>query len=107
MLAPLWTLGARGHALVWAAFVLCALLYAWCAVAAYRIARAMVGIDATRGAREAVGIGAGAIVVSIAAFAWTALSGMEVALASASLLTIIAVLVARSTALSSASSSAS
>jgi hypothetical protein len=183
ILAPMWTLGARGHALVWAAFVLCALLYAWCAVAVYRVARAIGdakaaggidakaaggidakaaggidakagggidakaaggidakaaggidakaaggidakaaggidakagggidakaagGIDAkagTRGTlfdaigRESVGIVAGALVVSIAAFAWTALSGMEVALASALLLAVIAMLLARS-----------
>lgn len=118
LLAPLWTLGARGHALVWAAFVLCALLYAWCAVMAYRIARAIgdrAGIEGERTdiggagvggrarrdvmiAREAVGVVAGVIVVSIAAFAWTALSGMEVALTSALVLTMIALLVTRSNA---------
>src|SRR6188768_3475492 len=40
LLAPLWTIGARGHALVWVAFVLCALLYAASVVLVYRIARA-------------------------------------------------------------------
>jgi hypothetical protein len=151
MLAPLWTLGARGHALVWAAFIWCALLYAWCAVAAYRIARTIAdphtsgpGLEATprasdasleqnsrasddagleqkprasdddgrrprasRLARESIGIVAGAIVLSIAAFAWTALSGMEVALTSASLLAIVALLIARSSSSSSSSPSSS
>lgn len=109
LLAPFWTLGARGHALVWAAFVLCALLYAWCAVAVYGIARgiglgAAIEANASRDvprrdasfAREAVGLVAGMIVVAIAAFAWTALSGMEVALTSALLLSVIALLIGRS-----------
>lgn len=95
LLAPFWTLGARGHALVWVAFVLCALLYAWCAVMAYRIAHTLAEGRGTAVAREGIGIVAAMIVVSIAPFAWTALSGMEVALTSALLLALIAQLVAR------------
>src|ERR1044071_7119239 len=36
VLAPFWTLGARGHALVWVSFALCAALYAAVAVGCYR-----------------------------------------------------------------------
>ena len=94
VLAPIWTLGARGHALVWAAFVLCALFYAGCTVAAYRIARVIAGVE-SRIASESIGVVASAIVVSTAAFAWTALSGMEVAITSALLLAAIAQLADR------------
>lgn len=90
LLAPLWTFGARGHALVWAAFVLCAVLYAICAVLVAHIARQLVRTIGF--AAEAVALAAGAIVVAIAPFAWTALSGMEVALASALLLALVALL---------------
>src|ERR1041384_6991851 len=37
LLAPFWTLGARGHALVWVSFSLCAALYAAVAAGCYRL----------------------------------------------------------------------
>src|ERR1044072_8187747 len=37
LLAPFWTLGARGHALVWVSFALCTALYAATLVACYRL----------------------------------------------------------------------
>src|SRR5215468_12612290 len=43
VLAPFWTLGARGHALVWVSFALCAALYAATCVACYRLAREIAG----------------------------------------------------------------
>src|SRR5262245_43653958 len=43
VLAPFWTLGARGHALVWVSFALCAALYAATCVACYRLVRAIAG----------------------------------------------------------------
>ena len=85
LLAPFWTLGARGHALVWAAFVLCAALYAATALGAYRIVRAIAG--------EVAGLAAAALVLAIAPFAFCALSGMEVALASALLVAAVLLLV--------------
>src|SRR5882757_591010 len=75
LLAPFWTLGARGHALVWVSYGMCTALYAATAVAVYRVGR-HVG-DA------ALGLFAAALVLAISAFAWTSLSGMEVAFASA------------------------
>jgi hypothetical protein len=56
-------------------FVLCAALYAATCVGCYRIAREIAGAVA--------GFAAAALVLAIAPFAWTALAGMEVALASA------------------------
>jgi hypothetical protein len=75
LLAPFWTLGARGHALVWVSFALCAALYAATAVGAFRVVRRIAG--------EAAGIAAAVIVLALSAYAWSALSGMEVALAGA------------------------
>src|SRR5262245_53165213 len=84
VLAPLWTLGARGHALVWAAFLLCAALYVATCVGCYRVVRAIGG--------GLAGIVAGIFVISIAPFAWTSLSGMEVALASALVIALLLLL---------------
>src|SRR5215475_11992779 len=39
LLAPFWTLGARGHALVWVAFGLCTVLYTLVALGCYRFVR--------------------------------------------------------------------
>jgi hypothetical protein len=75
VLAPFWTLGARGHALVWVSFLVCGVLYALTALGVYRLARAIGG--------ELAGIVGGFAVLAIAPFAWCALSGMEVALAAA------------------------
>ncbi|MBL9015125.1 MAG: hypothetical protein JNL83_13160, partial [Myxococcales bacterium] len=43
LLAPFWTLGARGHALVWVSFLLCTLLYAATAAGVYQIAARIAG----------------------------------------------------------------
>jgi hypothetical protein len=86
VLAPFWTLGARGHALVWVSFVMCAALYAVTCIACYRLARELFG--------ELAGIVAAAMTLAIAPFAFTSLSGMEVAFASALLVQSI-ILVAR------------
>ncbi|HEU4727910.1 MAG TPA: hypothetical protein VFT22_08485, partial [Kofleriaceae bacterium] len=85
VLAPFWTLGARGHALVWVSFVVSAALYAQAALGVSRIVRAISG--------DLAGALAIAIVFAIAPFAWTALSGMEVAFASALLVTTIRLLI--------------
>jgi hypothetical protein len=76
LLAPFWTLGARGHALVWVSYLLCAVLYALTCLGVMRV------IERITGDRVA-GVLGGLLVVAIAPFAWTALSGMEVAFASA------------------------
>jgi hypothetical protein len=81
VLAPFWTLGARGHALVWVSFALCSALYAATCVACYRLARDILG--------ELAGIVAAAMTLAIAPFAFCSLSGMEVAFASALLVQAI------------------
>jgi hypothetical protein len=85
LLAPLWTLGARGHALVWASFIVCAGLYACVALGAWRFARTIGG--------ELAGIAAAMLVLAIPPLAWCALSGMEVAFAAALLLALLLLLV--------------
>ena len=84
LLAPFWTLGARGHALVWVSFGLCAVLYAAVAVGAYRFVRELRD--------ELSGVLCGVLVLVIAPFAWCALSGMEVAFASALLVATLLLL---------------
>lgn len=84
LLAPFWTLGARGHALVWVSFGLCAVLYAAVAVGCYRFVRDLRD--------EVSGVLAGVLVLAIAPFAWGALSGMEVAFAAALLVATLLVL---------------
>ncbi len=85
LLAPFWTLGARGHALVWVSFAMCTALYAATCVGVYQIARRfMSGITAWI---------APVILLGIAPFAWTSLSGMEVAFASALLVAMILLLI--------------
>ncbi|HEY0990483.1 MAG TPA: hypothetical protein VGD80_25695, partial [Kofleriaceae bacterium] len=84
VLAPFWSLGARGHALVWVSFALCAALYAATCVACYRLVRGIAG--------ELAGLIAAALVLAIAPFAWTALAGMEVAFASFLLLSTLMLL---------------
>jgi len=84
LLAPFWTLGARGHALVWVSFLLCTLLYAATAAGVYQIAARIAG--------KAAALVAPALTLGIAAFAWTSLSGMEVAFASALLVVMILLL---------------
>ena len=78
LLAPFWALGARGVALVWVSFALCSCLYTSTAVLCSLIVRRLSGSTAA--------VIAGGVVLGIAPFAFTALSGMEVALASTLLL---------------------
>jgi hypothetical protein len=84
LLAPFWTLGARGHALVWVSFGLCSVLYALVAVGCYRFVRDLRD--------EISGVLCGVMVLVIAPFAWCALSGMEVAFASALLVATLLLL---------------
>ncbi len=85
LLAPFWALGARGHALVWVSYLVCAALYALTCLGVYRIAQRIAGrLPATL---------APLFLLGIAPFAWTALSGMEVAFASALLVAMILLLV--------------
>jgi hypothetical protein len=81
VLAPFWTLGARGHALVWVSFLVCAALYVATALGVYRLVRELA--DALSGALAA------ALVLASGPFAFGALSGMEVAFASALLLAML------------------
>jgi len=85
VLAPFWTLGARGHALVWVSFLVCTVLYGATAIGCYKFVRDLAG--------EACGVAAGVLVLAIAPFAWCALSGMEVAFASALLVAVLLLLV--------------
>jgi len=85
LLAPFWTLGARGHALVWVSFGMCAALYAAVAVGVYRFVAKIR--DRLSGVLGAV------MVLVIAPFAWCALSGMEVAFAAALLVATLLLLV--------------
>lgn len=85
LLAPFWTLGARGHALVWVSFGMCAVLYALTLIGCYRVVRELV-------ASELAGVLGAAMILGIAPFAWTAFAGMEVAFASALLVWTLYVL---------------
>src|SRR5207249_10291223 len=58
LLAPFWTLGARGHALVWVSFGMCAALYAAVGVGCYRFVRGISG--------EVAGVLAAVMVLAIA-----------------------------------------
>jgi hypothetical protein len=84
MLAPFWTLGARGHALVWVSFLLSTALYAATAIGCYRFVRGVAG--------EIAGAAAAVLVLAIAPFAWCSLSGMEVAFAAALLVGVLLLL---------------
>lgn len=84
LLAPFWTLGARGHALVWVSFLACAALYVATCLGVWRVARRYAGdLAATLAA---------IVLLAIAPFAWTSLSGMEVAFAAALLVATILLL---------------
>lgn len=78
LMAPFWTLGARGHALVWVSYGLCAALYALTLVGVWRLVKELVQ-------SSIAGLLGGLMILGIAPFAWTSLAGMEVALASACL----------------------
>ena len=84
LLAPFWTLGARGHALVWVSFLVCGALYLATALGVYRFVRELAG--------HVIGFLGGILVLTIAPFAWCALSGMEVAFASALLVATLLLL---------------
>lgn len=84
LLAPFWTLGARGHALVWVSFGLCTALYAATAVGVHHIVKRLAG--------PLPALLAPVLLLGIAPFAWTSLSGMEVAFASALLVAMIGLL---------------
>lgn len=84
MLAPFWTLGARGHALVWVSYLMCSALYVVVALGVWRFTRALAG--------NVAALVAAGITLAIAPFAWCALSGMEVAFASALLLAMLLLL---------------
>ncbi len=88
VLAPFWTLGARGHALVWVSYVLCTALYVATAIGVWRVVRKVSG--------ELAGVLGALALLGIAPFAWTSLSGMEVAFASALLLATILLLIRQS-----------
>lgn len=79
LLAPFWTLGARGHALVWVSFGMCSVLYAAVGLGIYRFVREVQGC-------KLAGVLAAVVALVIAPFAWCALSGMEVAFAAALLI---------------------
>lgn len=85
VLAPFWTAGARGHALVWVSYLLCAALYALTCVGVMRAIHRITG-DRLAGVLGAL------MTLAIAPFAWTSLSGMEVAFASALLVATILLL---------------
>lgn len=85
LLAPFWTLGARGHALVWVSYLLCTALYALTCLGVMRVIHRITG-DRLAGVLGAV------LALAIAPFAWTSLSGMEVAFASALLVGTILLL---------------
>ena len=81
VLAPFWTLGARGHALVWVSYLVCAGLYVVVALGVWRLSRTLAG--------DVAALVAAGITVAIAPFAWCALSGMETAFASALLIAML------------------
>ncbi|HEY0251260.1 MAG TPA: hypothetical protein VGC41_07015, partial [Kofleriaceae bacterium] len=84
LLAPFWTLGARGHALVWVSFGMCTALFALVGMFCYRFASQL-------GNRVTGGVAA-VLALVVGPFAWSALSGMEVAFASALLLGMVLLL---------------
>ena len=86
LLAPFWTLGARGHALVWVSFGMGAACFTMVGLGCYRFVRKLA-------ASETTGVIAGALAISIAPFAWSALSGMEVGFAAALLVATLLLLV--------------
>ena len=92
VLAPFWTLGARGHALVWVSYLVCAALYATTCVGVARVVRQLAGEVAGQVSAALAGLVAAVVLLGIGPFAWTALSGMEVAFASALLVATILLL---------------
>jgi hypothetical protein len=70
LLAPFWALGARGDAIVWAAWAMSFLALGGLAWEASRLTEKLAGRTAA--------VGAGAMVLAFGGFAWCAASGMEV-----------------------------
>jgi hypothetical protein len=70
LLAPFWALGARGEAIVWAAWAMSFLALGGLAWETSRLTAKLAGRTAA--------IGAGAMVLAFGGFAWCAASGMEV-----------------------------
>jgi hypothetical protein len=88
LVAPFWTLGARGHALVWVSYGLCSALMLTTLGIAFAIVR--------RYAESTVGALATCFaLLAIAPFSFTALSGMEVSLASCLMVLLIWLLAAQ------------
>ena len=85
LLAPFWTLGARGHALVWVSFGMCAAFFTLVGLGCYRFVAKLAGSEVT-------GIVAAVLALVIGPFAWSALAGMEVAFASALLVATLLLL---------------
>ena len=73
IIAPLWTIGFRGYAFVFAAFTACALLLAGCAAVTVQLGKRSMGMGG--------GILAAVLICSCAAFTYAGLAAMEVALA--------------------------
>ncbi|MGE5184847.1 MAG: hypothetical protein ACM31C_22400 [Acidobacteriota bacterium] len=84
LIAPFWTLGARGHALVWVAFGLGGALYAATAIGCYRFARQLGGTW--------LGVLAGVMALAAAPFAFASFAAMEVSFASALLVATLLLL---------------
>ncbi|HEX7701534.1 MAG TPA: hypothetical protein VF403_12445, partial [Kofleriaceae bacterium] len=76
LLAPFWTLGARGHALVWVSFGMCSACFTLVGLGCYRFVKQLAGSEVT-------GIVAAVLALVVGPFAWSALAGMEVGFASA------------------------
>ncbi|HET9990086.1 MAG TPA: hypothetical protein VFQ65_16260, partial [Kofleriaceae bacterium] len=85
LLAPFWTLGARGHALVWVSFGMCAAFFTLVGLGCYRFVAKLAGSEVT-------GVVAAVLALAIGPFAWSALAGMEVAFASALLVATLLLL---------------
>ena len=76
VLAPFWTLGARGHALVWVSFGMCSACFTLVGLGCYRFVKQLAGSEVT-------GVVAAVLALVVGPFAWSALAGMEVGFASA------------------------
>ena len=86
LLAPFWTLGARGHALVWVSFGMCSALFTLVGLACYRFVSALA-------ASRVTGVVAAVLALVVGPFAWSALAGMEVGFAAALVLAMLLLLV--------------
>ena len=85
LLAPFWTLGARGHALVWVSFGMCSAFFTAVGLGCFRFAEKVSG-------SQVIGALAAVMALVIGPFAWSALAGMEVAFAAALLVATLLLL---------------